>query len=92
MSDFICCHNLDCRYSIYRYYCAMENKCKTNRNEFCVFDFYFFLYLNLLASTGQSAVAVLDHYVLLKHFWGSSDTDLIVLMDNIRIRVFRHRS
>lgn len=45
MSDFICCHNLDCRYSIYRYYCAMENKCKTNRNELCVFHFILFLYI-----------------------------------------------
>lgn len=53
---------------------------------------FYFLYLNLLASAGQSSVAVLDHYVLLKDFWGSSDTDLIVLMDSFRIRVFKRVS
>lgn len=51
MSDFICCHNLDCRYSIYRYYCAMENKCKTNRNELCVFHFILFLYIYIFFNT-----------------------------------------
>lgn len=91
MSDFICCHNLDCRYSIYRYYCAMENKCKTNHNELCVFHFILFFYTWIFWPP-QVRVAVLDHYVLLKDFWGSSDTDLIVLMDSFRIRVFKRVS
>lgn len=56
------------------------------------FLYIYFKYLNLLASAGQSSVAVLDHYVLLKDFWGSSDTDLIVLMDSFRIRAFKRVS
>lgn len=44
MSDLICCHKqfrLQIQYiNIYIYYCAMENKCKTNHNMFClVFSF-----------------------------------------------------